>query len=227
MTASFDAYRANYEQVVEQSVAFSGLKHDFFIDAKVALLAELFAERFGTEPPRLLDIGCGVGRMHDPLAPIVKALSGCDVSGEAVERARQEHPWADYRHFDGATLPWDDACFDVSLAVCVMHHVPPANWPTFIAEMRRVTRKGGLVAVIEHNPWNPATRLAVARCPFDHDAVLLGARRGRALLQQGGLRAIESRHFLLLPSLARWARRLEHALRAVPLGAQYLAVGEV
>jgi SAM-dependent methyltransferase len=227
MSAPFDAYRTEYEALVERSIAFSGLRHDFFIAAKVALLADLFAERFGGQRPLLLDVGCGVGRMHAALRPITGSLAGCDLSREALDRARVEHPWADYRAYDGTRLPWGDAAFDVSLAVCVLHHVPPTGWTALVAEMRRVTRPGGLVALIEHNPWNPATRLGVARCPFDHDAVLLTARRSRALLDAGGLTGVESRHFLLLPTAAAWARRLERRLGRIPAGAQYLAFGTV
>jgi hypothetical protein len=89
--------------------------------------------------------------------------------------------------------------------------------------MVRVTRPGGLVCVIEHNPLNPLTRLAVARCPFDADATLLGAGRAAALLRGVGARDVETEYFLLLPSRAPLARRFERLLRAVPLGAQYLS----
>jgi hypothetical protein len=83
----------------------------------------------------------------------------------------------------------------------------------------------GLVCIIEHNPLNPLTPLAVAGCEFDRDAVLLGAGKARKLLAAGGLREIGARYFLLLPSEAKPARRIEGALGSVPLGAQYVAFG--
>jgi hypothetical protein len=86
-------------------------------------------------------------------------------------------------------------------------------------------RPGGLVCVIEHNPLNPLTRLAVSRCEFDRDAVLLGAGKARKLMAAGGLREIGARYFLLLPWDATPARRLEGALGHLPLGAQYAAFG--
>jgi hypothetical protein len=89
--------------------------------------------------------------------------------------------------------------------------------------MRRVVRSGGLVCLIEHNPLNPLTRLAVARCEFDRDAVLLHAGRTRALMADAGLHDIRSDYFLLLPSAAPVARRLERGLSRLPLGAQYIA----
>jgi len=79
--------------------------------------------------------------------------------------------------------------------------------------------------VIEHNPLNPLTRLAVSRCAFDRDAVLLRAGRTEALMTQAGFGAVRSRYFVLLPSAAPWARRVERACRHLPLGAQYATCG--
>ena len=93
--------------------------------------------------------------------------------------------------------------------------------------MRRIVRPGGLVVIIEHNPWNPLTRLAVARCPFDHDAVLLDWREASALMRAGDLQRVEGEHFLLLPFAAAPAAVVERSLRCLPVGAQYMTAGVV
>jgi ubiquinone/menaquinone biosynthesis C-methylase UbiE len=111
------------------------------------------------------------------------------------------------------------------MAVCVMHHVAPRQWPVFLAEMRRVTRRGGLVCVIEHNPFNPLTRLAVSRCEFDRDAVLLRSGQIERLMSEVGLNEIESQYFLLLPSALPLVRRIERTFKRLPLGAQYMTLG--
>jgi hypothetical protein len=46
-------------------------------------------------------------------------------------------------------------------------------------------------------------------------------------MTQAGLRAVESRYFLLLPSAAVAARAIERRLARLPLGAQYIACGTV
>lgn len=227
MSAAFDAYSKTYSDVVQDSIAFSGLQHDFFVQAKVRLLGDLFAAHFGATRPALLDVGCGVGVMHGPLRPLVGALAGTDPSTEALARAAAEHPDGDYRAQGGNGLAWPDAAVDVTLAVCVFHHVPPHGRAALLGEMKRVTRAGGLVVVIEHNPWNPLTRVAVRRCPFDHDAVLLGSREGQSLLQGAGLKAVEARHFLLFPFARSWAQRIERGLARLPLGAQFAVFGQV
>ncbi len=225
MAELFDSYRDSYRDVVQSSIDFSGLSHSFFMRAKADLLRELIAERLGAEKPAMLDVGCGVGSLHPMLRGIVGRLSGIDVSLESIMQARADNPDGDYRAFDGNSFPFDDASFDLVTAICVLHHVAPAARGRLVNEMRRVARPGGLVCIIEHNPFNPLTRLAVARCEFDRDAVLLGAGNARRLLTGSGLRETGASHFLLLPWATKPARRIEAALSKIPLGAQYAAFG--
>jgi ubiquinone/menaquinone biosynthesis C-methylase UbiE len=221
----FDGYRGNYRDVVQSSIDFSGLPHSFFMRAKADLLRELIAQRLGPAKPAMLDVGCGVGSFHPLLRGMVDRLSGIDVSSESIEQARADNFDVEYRVFDGSSFPFDDGGFDLVTAICVMHHVAPAEWAYFLNEMRRVVRPGGLICIIEHNPLNPLTRLAVSRCEFDRDAVLLGAGTVRKLMASAGFREIGARYFVLLPWEVKAARRVENALSNVPLGAQYAAFG--
>jgi hypothetical protein len=54
---------------------------------------------------------------------------------------------------------------------------------------------------------------------------LLHAGRAGALMAEAGLHDVRSHYFLLLPSVASLARRIERSLRSIPLGAQYIASG--
>jgi len=223
---AFDAYRATYRQTVEASVGFSGVSYDYVLRSKARLLGEVMAQALGPDAaPRVLDVGCGVGVLHPLLAPLCGELHGTDISAPCIDQARRDNPAARYRAYDGVRLPYADDQFDMALAVCVLHHVPPQDRTAFAAEMARVVRPGGLTCVIEHNPLNPLTRLSVMRCPFDADAVLLPRREAEALMSGAGVGAVRSRYFVLVPSLAPWALSLERRLERAPLGAQYLTVG--
>lgn len=224
MTELFDAYRASYQDVVAGSIGFSGLKHDFFMQAKADLIERRLSGERGLEPGRklrALDIGCGIGTMHPFVRSLFATIDGCDISSESIERARRDNPDVRYRAYSGERLPYDDHVFDFVFTVCVVHHVPPQQWPDFFTEMRRVLTPGGLACVIEHNPLNPATRLAVLRCPFDEDAVLLRSGTLGLLLANAGFRDISSEFFCLLPTAGPTARRIERALSGLPAGAQY------
>lgn len=227
MSAAFDAYDQTYRAVVAQSVAFSGLPYDFFVASKAALLADIFRVHFGEALPRVADIGCGVGALHRALAPISSQIFGCDPSRECLAQAAQANPAALYTEADASALPWADDTVDAALAVCVMHHIEKPKRLAALDEMRRIVRPGGLVILIEHNPWNPLTQLAVARCPFDHDAVLLDFGEAKKLLRGAGLGPVQTRHFLVSPWRAPWLQRIERGLSALPLGAQFAAIAAV
>lgn len=225
--SGFDAYADGYEEAVRHSIAFSGREHEFFTRRKAEHLLELAQRRLGRlERVRALDVGCGVGSTDAHLVGRVGALEGIDTSAAAVERAAAANPSVRYRAYDGERLPYDDGHFDLAFAICVVHHVAPADRGALAGELARVVRPGGIVAVFEHNPFNPLTRLAVARCSFDDDVVLLRPRRARRLLEDAGLRPVEQRFIVLVPSDRPSARAVEHAFRNVPLGAQYYVAAQ-
>lgn len=226
MSSAFDVHAETYGRDVQSSIDFSGLPHDFFLRAKALLLADMLSS--DPDPgslKRCLDVGCGIGALHPHLAPAFETIVGVDVSRASIAVAATSNASNSYLAYDGDRLPFDDASFDVALTVCVLHHVVPQDWSRFLSEMRRVVRPGGLVFVIEHNPYNPLTRLAVRRCAFDKEAVLLRPRTLLRLFQDVGLVEARTRQFLFLPSLSPIARRCEGLLQRLPLGAQYLGCG--
>ena len=223
---AFDHYKDAYVTAVQDSIAFSGLDYSFFLRSKAALLRDVLADLLpAADAPRLLDVGCGVGALHPLLKSAFGQIHGVDVSAECISRAAANNPWATYQAHDGGRLPVADGEFDIALAVCVAHHVPPPRWPEFFAELRRATRPGGGVCVIEHNPFNPLTRLSVLRCAFDKDAHLLRRSHTANLMREAGLTDVRSRYFVFVPSTANWAQRLERGLAWAPLGAQYVVFG--
>jgi SAM-dependent methyltransferase len=189
---------------------------------KARALTDLAQRRVG-EPSTLtaLDVGCGVGVTDAYLVDSFGAVIGVDIFDGVLERAAAANPRADYRLYDGHTLPLEDRSVDVAFAICVVHHVPPAQWTAFAAEMARVLRPGGVAAIFEHNPFNPLTRRVVSNCVFDEDAVLLRRRRARDLLREVGLAPCEDRYIAFLPFGGKVVARIEATLRRVPLGAQY------
>lgn len=219
---SFDAHSHDYREKVNRALAGTGTDSQLVLEAKATLALELLERRLGpTSKLKLLDVGCGIGAMHPLLEPHLGELHGVDPAAEAIARAAEDNPGVRYRAFDGVTLPFDDGSFDAALAVCVMHHVPPARWSGFLREIARVLRPGGVLLVFEHNPLNPATRWIVNRCEFDRDAVLLSWRTVRRLAPEAGLKPEEDRTLLYLPVRSQLVRRLERPLGRFPFGAQY------
>lgn len=223
----FDVYRDRYREAVEESIEFAGADLDLYTRAKARTLLEVVRRRVG-DPRHLsfLDLGCGTGETDRFLEDRVASLTGVDIASELIDRARESNPWADYRSFRaGDPVPADDGRFDVAFAICVVHHVRPGGRADLLAEMRRVTRPGGLVVLFEHNPWNPLTRRAVSNCEFDRDAELLSRRTAERLLEGAGIEQVEGSYILFIPRESGLVTAIEHRLGRLPLGAQYVVSG--
>jgi SAM-dependent methyltransferase len=221
--AEFDRFDQTYEAELDDAISFAGREHDFYVEAKARRLLELARRHVGDRPIRVLDVGCGVGLTDRHLLPHVESLAGVDVSAGMIERARTANPEADYRVYDGARVPFDDAAFDVSFAACVLHHVDLPDRRPLVEEMGRVTRRDGIVAVFEHNPLNPLTRRVVRNCAFDEGVVLIGETELVRLFRAAGLEVADREYLLFFP----WrADALERRLTRLPLGAQYVVAGQ-
>ena len=96
---------------------------------------------------RVLDVGCGPGALTAVLVDRLgtSAVAGVDPSEPFVAAARERLPDVDIRQAPAEALPFDDDSFDAALAQLVVHFMRDA--PAGAAEMVRVTRPGGPVAV--------------------------------------------------------------------------------
>jgi ubiquinone/menaquinone biosynthesis C-methylase UbiE len=221
----FDRHVDTYQRSIDHGIGFIGVEHDVYLRAKAAVLFDLFNQVGPPKSLSVLDVGCGIGAFSKHIVSRVGELHGVDVSGESIVRAAQALPNGVFTAYDGSRLPFSDGRFDVAFAVCVFHHVDRRDRPALAAELRRVVRPGGLVAVFEHNPWNPLTRLVVRRVTFDEGVELLTAKETCGLLRNAQLEEVSSRFILFAPSAAGFVTSMEKRLGRLPLGAQYVAVG--
>jgi ubiquinone/menaquinone biosynthesis C-methylase UbiE len=112
---------------------------------------------------RVLDVGCGPGTITKDLARLVAPggeVVGIDSSPEVIAAARagSTAPGVRYAVLDAVALDLPDDGFDVVHAHQVLQHL--TDPVAALAEMRRVTRPGGLVAVRDADyaamAWHPA-----------------------------------------------------------------------
>lgn len=96
-----------------------------------------------TPDARILDAGCGSGRMLDELVRWGR-VSGldCEPAGIAAAHSRGH---ADVRLGAVEELPWPDGTFDLVTCLDVIEHTPDDR--RTLAELRRVTRPGGHLLV--------------------------------------------------------------------------------
>jgi SAM-dependent methyltransferase len=227
MSPDFDRYQSTYIARVDQSIAFARTDAAFFAELKATDLLSISNRHFGeSKTLKALDFGCGTGELDRLVAPTFAAVVGIDVSQGMLDVASRESPALEYRRYDGATIPYEDASFDLAFAVCVFHHIERGRRRAAADELARVVRPGGLVVVYEHNPLNPLTRIAVSRCEFDEGVELLSRAETSSLLGRGGLEPVESRYIAFFPWRGRALRAIEPRLARLPLGGQYVVVAK-
>lgn len=126
---------------------------------------------------RVLELGCGGGRISRYVAPLVAELVCTDVSRAMVAEARQNlatFPNVQVAVTNGFALPeFGDATFDVVFAQGVLGYIDPNPAIALLDEVRRVLRHDGVCVFNFHTIDDPD----VAR----HHAEVLrkSAQRGR------------------------------------------------
>jgi len=109
-------------------------------------LAGPFADFAGIERGmRVADVGAGTGALTQELCARGATVAAVDPSPAFVGALRERLPDVESHHAHAEHLPWEAAAFDAALAQLVIAFMDDA--PAGVAEMRRVTRPGGTVAV--------------------------------------------------------------------------------
>src|SRR4029077_5534824 len=99
---------------------------------------------------KLLDFGCGVGRMTRGFSDFFTSCVGIDVSEKMVGLARKYNatlPNCEFIASDSATLHMRLRHFDFFFTVLVLQHLPTKrDILRYIAELIRVAKEGGVIA---------------------------------------------------------------------------------
>lgn len=225
----FNDTKNSYRAQIEKSISFTGAEHQFFIVEKGKILLGMIAKRFAPDKRvKILDVGCGHGYVHPVLVAAGHSVNGVEIAEQVLDVAKAENPAVDYRAYDGNSLPFPDASFDVVLAMCVVHHVPVPQWPAFAKELNRVVRPGGMIAIFEHNPLNPVVRylFLYGFSGMDKGATMIGRRHLETLLRDGGSQTAQSSYIFFTPFGSKFFRWLDRVLAWLPLGAQYLTLAK-
>lgn len=160
---------------------------------------ELLAARLGlSKVQRALDVGCGVGHWGRLLLPHLAAdahLTQLDREAEwvkeAATRAAAQGVGQRVTTIQGTAeaLPFDDASFDFVTCQTVLIHLK--NPQAAIAELCRVLKPGGLLAVAEPNNLTNSLLLGSHRFDLPADDIVelvrfqLLCERGKAALGEG------------------------------------------
>lgn len=204
---------------------------NYFIRLKCDELRRIIAQT-GKRPRDLVvaDIGSGIGLFEEELQGEYGKLLALDLSQEMLKVSQHLHPpqaGEQYICSDALHMPLAPGSVDVVLSSCLFHHMPHQQLLSGIQEMSRICKRGGYIVVFEHNPYNPLTQLVVHTTPLDRNARLLPSRKLMTAFRDAGLEGISRRFILYGPQqLDQWLVRRAPILNRLPLGGQYMIVGQ-
>ncbi len=111
---------------------------------------------------RWLDVGCGTGALCEAIVELTAPLTvkGIDLSQGFVEYCREQirAPQASFEKGDAFSLALETASFDAAVSGLV-HNFLPQN-DRALAEMKRVVRPGGMIAIYV---WDYSGRMQLLR----------------------------------------------------------------
>ena len=195
-----------------------GNSYGRFLDAQERALLEKYLPRDGA---RVLDLGCGAGRLSD------RADEGCDASLRSLEVARAKHPLKRFIQADIADLPYPDASFEAAFCFHVFMHCQMRQIEAAMREAARVLRPGGVFIADVASAWR--RRLRPSPTSGWHGGTALDSRDFQALALGAGLQRRAMEGVMLLPVHrlpASWRgplRSVDHTFAGVfPDAASYL-----
>jgi SAM-dependent methyltransferase len=101
----------------------------------------------------ILDFGAGCGRVIRHLEPLAERtrICGVDINSSSIAWSRKNLPFAEMSVCPLAPpLPFAEGAFDLIYALSVFTHLPEELQRSWIAEMRRLLRPGGLLFFTAH-----------------------------------------------------------------------------
>lgn len=113
---------------------------------------------------RVLELGCGIGRIGRELAPKVAHWEGADISANMLAVARER--LASFANVGLTELtrsnfrPLPDASFDKAYCVAVFIHMDKEDFYLYLEDMARVLKPGGLFFF---DAWNVTSRVGWRR----------------------------------------------------------------
>ena len=233
----FDQYARNYNAGMDNRLKrLVGDNANEFVEIKVRWLLQDIKRRLESYRSlttlHLLDYGCGVGTFLKILRRrgFSGQLSGCDISQRMLEEA--ELRWEDaislpqFQWLNQKQLPYHDAVFDIIIVSAVLHHIPVEARKGILKEIARVLKPKGWLYIFEHNLYNPITRWVVKHTPIDRGALLMSAGELHTLLMYLPLTVIRTEYLMFFPPRWHWLWFVEDYLRWMPLGGQFVVVGQ-
>jgi ubiquinone/menaquinone biosynthesis C-methylase UbiE len=104
----------------------------------------LFLLEYIKKNEKLLDLGCGNGRLYKRIQSLGVDYTGIDLSENLIKKAEELYPQAKFYVASALDLSFPDSTFDKIISIAVLHHIPSYKLRIkFMEEVHRVLKKDG------------------------------------------------------------------------------------
>lgn len=147
-------------------------------------------QKYAKDGDRILDLGCGNGRLVEVLNDLKVEYTGVDSSDTMISIAKIKYPSLKFQTIDFLNLPFPDNHFDKIYCLAVFHHIPSVEYRIkFLKEIRRTLKKDGQLIL---TVWNLLIKAEVVYLiiintlkkiiflnPLDYKDILLPFKRSK------------------------------------------------
>ena len=107
--------------------------------------ADIIKEMLDPRGAKVIDVGCGAGKMTRLLTEMGATVIGIDPGERQLVRARAASVIGNETFIEGVAedLPFEDQSTDIALFFNSFHHIPEDSFQASILEAHRVLRPGG------------------------------------------------------------------------------------
>lgn len=135
------------------------------------------------QPGLWVDLGCGIGYFVECCQRYGIKCEGLEGDKYAVELAGKRFPGLSVRQYDITNkLPYDDESVSVVFCNQVVEHLPPDSTISFLSEVRRILKPGGIFFVNTPSKFSPGPH---GKEQPDHINLMTPSELNRALLKAG------------------------------------------
>ncbi len=132
--------------------AYNKIADDFLLKREYRIDELKFLRKFLKKRDRVLDVGCGWGRLIVAFEGIKINYTGVDQSSASLKIAKKKFHGVTFKKAQMTKLPFEDRKFDKVFCIATFHHLLDSeSMLKALGEMRRVLKNGGQVIMTN---WN-------------------------------------------------------------------------
>jgi ubiquinone/menaquinone biosynthesis C-methylase UbiE len=226
----FDSFSHDYEGNLSHPLRrWFGIDQASLVDQKIRQLRNVLASTGGiSTDTAVLDYGCGTGDFLRALSNDLQINEGLglDVSEGMIAEAQKRNNYLHIRFgvVGQSVAEAFEGHFDVAVVSSVLHHVERKDWGAVFTDIFRLLKPDGRLVIIEHNPLNLVTQLAVKTTPVDKGVKLARPREIGASIKEIGLVMSRASYFLVYPPAWPASNIIDRRLKFLPIGGQWVSV---